>query len=220
MVKIPAGWFLMGEDGFYWENPRRRIYLDAYLIDRCPVTNREFRDFCLATGHPTPPHWHAGYFPEGRGRHPVNNVTLEDARAFARWAGKSIPTEAQWEKAARGVDGRIYPWGDEFDSGKCNTEGARVGYTTEVGSYPEGRSPYGVLDMCGNVWEWVEGSWDPKWFRKMPDRNPARNPRDPVNVLRGGTWSTLPGNCRTFSRCPALRGARAGYSGFRCVKKK
>jgi len=218
MILVPAGEFLMGSDENYFESPQRKIDLDAFLIDRMPVTNREFLDFCEATGHRAPPHWHAGYYADGTGSHPVNNVTLDEARAFAGWAGKRLPTEAQWEKAARGADGREYPWGNDFDQKKCNTDGARVGRTVPVGSYPNGASPYGVLGMCGNVWEWVEGVWDPSFFKNMPDRNPVPAAERDADVLRGGTWSTLPMNCRTHSRCPGLPGCRWGYTGFRCVK--
>ena len=192
--------------------------LDAFLIDRVPVTNREYFDFCRATGFPPPPHWHAGYPPDGENDHPVNNVILTEARAFAKWAGKRLPTEAEWEKAARGTDGRTYPWGEGYDPRKCNADGSKIGNPVPVGSYPSGASPYDVLDMCGNLWEWVEGTWDPEFFERMPDRNP-RPPEDRVqDVLRGGAWSTLPINGRTFSRCPALEDARAGYCGFRGVK--
>jgi formylglycine-generating enzyme required for sulfatase activity len=217
MVVIEAGWFLMGADGFIFEGPQRRIYLDAFLIDRVPVTNEQYRRFCRATGHAPPVHWHAGYFPDGEENHPVVNVAIDDARAFARFCGKRLPTEAEWEKSARGSDGRVYPWGDDYDPAKCNTLKSRIGRTVPVGSYPAGQSPYGVLDMCGNIWEWVEGVWDPTVFKEMPERNP-RPARGEQDVLRGGTWSTLPINCRTFSRCPSLRGCRWGYCGFRCAK--
>jgi serine/threonine-protein kinase len=218
MVLIPAGPFLMGQDDFLFEKPQRKIHLDAFLIDRVPVTNGEYYDFCRATGFNPPPHWHAGYPPEGEKNHPVNNVTIVEARAFAKWAGKRIPTEAEWEKAARGTDGRTYPWGEGFDPKKCNADGSKIGNPVPVGSYPSGASPYGVLDMCGNLWEWVEGTWDPAFFEKMPARNP-RPPADrELDILRGGAWSTLHFNCRTYSRCPALKDARAGYSGFRCAK--
>ncbi|MHC4778059.1 MAG: formylglycine-generating enzyme family protein [Planctomycetota bacterium] len=218
MILIPEGSFLMGDDDYHWEKPRREIHIDAYWIDRLPVTHEEYFDFCRATDYPPPMHWHAGNFPHGKGNHPVNNVSLADARAFAAWAGKRLPTEAEWEKAARGTDGRAYPWGDTYDRSLCNCDGSKIGHTVPVGSYPDGASPYGVLDMCGNVWEWVEGAWDPKVYATQPDRNPQPPVERLMDVLRGGTWSTLPLNCRTFSRCPALEGARMGYCGFRCVK--
>ncbi len=217
MVLIPAGHFLMGSDDYTFEYPRRKIHLDAYFIDRLPVTNEDYFLFCASSGHAPPPHWHAGCFPEGEEKHPVCNVTIDDARAYAAWAGKRLPTEAEWEKAARGEDGRAYPWGNEFDPKKCNTEMANIGHTVPVGSYPDSISPFGVSDMCGNVWEWVDGFWHTSWFEEAPDRNHKGPPAGDMNVLRGGTWSTHYLNCRTFSRCPALKGCRWGYCGFRCA---
>ena len=217
MIEIPEGHFLMGSDGYYFGAPQRKIWLDAYLIDKTPVTNAQFQAFCIATRRTAPPHWHAGRHAVGFEDHPVTNVTLEDARAYAAWAGKALPTEAQWEKAARGTDGREYPWGEDYDETRCNTCYAKKGYTVPVGTYPEGASPYGVLGMCGNVWEWVEGRWDPTWYAKMPEKNPNGAQDGGRLVLRGGTWSTLPINCRTYSRSPSLRGGRWGYCGFRCV---
>ena len=217
MVLVPEGFFLMGSDHDALCAPQRRIWLDAYLIDRTPVTHAEYDRFCRATGAPPPPHWHAGRLPAGREQHPVNNVTLDEARAYAAWAGKTLPTEAQWEKAARGTDGRVYPWGEDYDETRCNTRFSKVGNTVPVGAYPEGRSPYGVLGMCGNVWEWVEGRWDPRWYAAMPEKNPNGAQAGGLHVLRGGTWSTLPALCRTTSRSQALPGARWGYCGFRCV---
>jgi len=217
MILIPAGTFLMGDDGYYFAAPQRRIWLDAYLIDKTPVTHDAYHAFCRASAHPPPPHWHGGVPPEGLDDHPVANITLEDARAYARWAGKELPTEAQWEKAARGTDARRYPWGEDYDETLCNTIGSQIGRTVPVGTYPEGASPYGVLGMCGNVWEWVEGRWDPRWYAAMAERNPNGAQAGGKHVLRGGTWSTLPGNCRTYARSSSLLGGRWGYCGFRCV---
>jgi formylglycine-generating enzyme required for sulfatase activity len=217
MALIPAGTFLMGFDGDFFTAPEREIWLDEYRIDKMPVTNRQYLAFCREAGHPTPPHWHAARAPQGLEKHPVINVTIEEARAYATWAGKALPTEAQWEKAARGTDGRQWPWGDEFDETLSNGRLAKVGYTVEVGTYPGGASPYGVLGMCGNVWEWVEGRWDPTWRKGMPDRNPNGATDAGRLVLKGGTWSTSPWLCRTFSRSQSLRGGRWGYCGFRCV---
>ena len=217
MVEIPEGEFLMGYDGDYYCAPERKIWLDTYRIDKTPVTNAQYQRFCRETGHATPPHWHAARFPQGLDLHPVINVTIQDARAYAAWAGKVLATEAQWEKAARGTEGLEWPWGNEFDETLCNGRLAGVGYTVPVGTYPKGASPYGVLGMCGNVWEWVEGPWDPSWRAKMPARNPGpKNPTE-ILVLKGGTWSTAPYLCRTFSRSRSLRGGRWGYCGFRCV---
>ena len=217
MARVPAGTFLMGTDGNSFSAPERTIWLDEYLIDKTPVTNVQYLTFCRATGHPPPPHWHAGRPPAGLDEHPVINVTINEARAYATWAGKALPTEAQWEKAARGTDGRDYPWGDDYEDGYSNTRLAGIGYTVPVGTYPQAASPYGVLGMCGNVWEWVEGRWDPTWRATMPDRNPNGATDTGLLVLRGGTWSTLPTLARTFSRSQSLRGGRWGYCGFRCV---
>ncbi len=218
LVRIPAGSFLLGQDGHPFSGPQRRVHLDAFLVDRVPVTNRAYKVFCEATGHPAPPHWHAGWIPEGREDHPVINVSLDDARAYARWAGKRLLTEAEWEKAARGTDGRRYPWGETFDAAKGNTYETGIADTVPVGSYPAGASPYGVLDMCGNVWEWVEGPFTRDGYERYAKRNPE-GPRGAFqHVLRGGTWSTFPVNCQTFSRCMALPGCRWGYTGFRCAK--
>ncbi|MHC5079716.1 MAG: formylglycine-generating enzyme family protein [Planctomycetota bacterium] len=218
MILIPAGWFLMGADEFPLSAPKRRVYLDAFKVDRVPVTNREYSDFCKATGHPVPEHWHMGYFPDGLDEHPVTNVSMDDARAFAKWAGKRLLTEAEWEKAARGTDGRMYPWGEKYDAKKANALGSKIGHTVKVGTYPEGKSPYGVLGMCGNIWEWVEGYFTKKGYAGWPDRNPKGPAEGTHHVLRGGTWSTFPINCRTYSRCMGLPGCKWGYSGFRCAK--
>ena len=217
MVLIPEGHFLMGDDGYYFAAPQRRIWLDAYLIDKMPVTHRAYHAFCRASGYAPPQHWQRGLPPEGMAKHPVANVSLEDARAYAQWAGKALPTEAQWEKAARGTDGRRYPWGEDYDETLCNTIGSRIGRTVPVGTYPGGASPYGVLGMCGNVWEWVDGRWDPAWYTAMPERNPNGAQEGGRHALKGGTWSTLPANCRTYARSQSLPGGCWGYCGFRCV---
>jgi formylglycine-generating enzyme required for sulfatase activity len=218
MVLIPEGWFEMGEDGSPFSAPRRRIWVDAFRIDTYPVTNRRYAEYCAAAKAEAPPQWRLGCPPEGEEDHPVVNVTLEEARAYAAWAGKRLPTEAEWEKAARGEDGRFYPWGNSFDPKMCNTLDAEIGHSVKVGTYPAAASPYGVHDMCGNVWQWVEGAFDPKYYAEMPERNPKGSARGPLIVLRGGTWSTCRENCRTYWRCPSLKGARWSYCGFRCAK--
>ncbi|MBI3089361.1 MAG: SUMF1/EgtB/PvdO family nonheme iron enzyme [Candidatus Tectomicrobia bacterium] len=145
MVDIPAGAFLMGaNDGDPGEAPLRRVELAAFAIDRTPVTEAAYAAW--KPSHPIPP---------GKAEHPVVNVTWEEARAYCRAQGKRLPSEAEWEKAARGTDGRRYPWGEVFDAGRANTPaGPHLG-TTPVGAYPGGASVYGVLDMAGNVWEWT-----------------------------------------------------------------
>ena len=137
------------------EAPRHGVSCPAFAIGRTPVTNAEYGLFVEAAGHRAPPHWPGGAVPSGREQHPVTYVSFADALAFCRWAGGRLPTDAEWEKAARGTDGRIYPWGDEPES-RGNTDG-RVGHLTAVGSFPGDVSPFGCLDMAGNVREYTVG---------------------------------------------------------------
>jgi iron(II)-dependent oxidoreductase len=150
MVFVPAGEFLMGSDKYPDERPLHRIYLDNYWIDKYPVTNTQFQRFVSETDYKPQGPWRDEFMP-GTENHPVVCVTWNDAVAFSKWAGKRLPTEVQWEKAARGTDGRIYPWGNQWDASRCNvsTRG-----TTPVDQFPNGVSPYGCYDMVGNVWEW------------------------------------------------------------------
>lgn len=173
MVLVPEGPFTMGITAeelqhlwlldqrqnpvFATETPARQVTLASYYIDRYPVTNHQYRRFIDATGHRKPrlidhPDW-------GRPMQPVVFVGWNDAREYARWAGKSLPTEAQWEKAGRGADGRWWAWGHAFEPGRCNSREAGRGRTTEIGLFHNGTSPYGCYDMCGNVWEMCEGVW-------------------------------------------------------------
>jgi formylglycine-generating enzyme required for sulfatase activity len=151
-VVIPAGKFLFGPN-------KKSIYLPEFRMARYPVTNEQYLLFLQANPqYPAPPDWTARRFPPGRARHPVTRVRHEDALAFCRWAGCRLPSDEEWEKAARGTDGRIYPWGSTWQSGKfCNTKEAGIGGTTPVDQYSMGVSPFGVWDMSGNVWEWTEG---------------------------------------------------------------
>jgi formylglycine-generating enzyme required for sulfatase activity len=201
MVLIPAGAFLMGDDDRS-DNPRRTVSLDAYWISRHPVTVKQYRAFCSATGRAFPgaPSW--GWNDD----HPMVNVSWDDAQAFCAWAGMTLPTEAQWEKAARGTDGRKFPWGDEWDKNKCQCskkDYGDAGSTAPVGSYPQGASPYGVLDMAGNVRERCEDKYDSgSRFR----------------VLRGGSWYThLPLNFRCAFLSDLAPDFGINFLGFRCV---
>jgi len=194
MLYIPAGEFLMGEE-------RRPVYVEAFYIDKYPVTNAEYKRFVDATGYPMPMHWRSGNYPEGKADHPVTQVNWDDAAAYAQWAGKRLPTEEEWEKAARGTDGRIYPWGDEWDKDRANTCETRIFDTTPVGKFsPQGDSPYGVADMSGNVWEWTTGTGGRV-----------------LQPLRGGTWDATHDSARCFSRLPYTPRRRNDYIGFRCA---
>jgi formylglycine-generating enzyme required for sulfatase activity len=171
MILIPAGEFLMGsdphkdKDALDREQPQHTLYLPDYYIAKTPVTNAQYAAFVQATGYKMPKHWENGEIPAGKDAHPVVNVSWDDAMVYYKWlaeaTGKSytLPSEAEWEKAARGTDGRLYPWGNTFDQGKCNVGKSGIRGTAPVDKYPQGASPYGVLDMAGNVYEWTRSLW-------------------------------------------------------------
>jgi formylglycine-generating enzyme required for sulfatase activity len=229
MVYIPSGKFLMGSDeGMGNETPTHTVRLDAFYIDRYPVTNEEYKRFVDATGHPVPCYdvdWvDAGEYnwdpetrtpPMGKENHPVVLVSWEDAQAYAAWASKRLPTEAEWERAARGADGRRWPWGDDFVKGRCNSKESGAGGTVPVGQYsPDCDSPDGVGDTVGNVWEWTSSL-----FRPYPyDADDGRESQEASGwrVLRGGSWV----NDLDRARCTArLDGDFLFYNnvGFRCA---
>ena len=187
-VTVRAGHFLMGDKDEHCGGRQDRIYVPAFRISKYPVTNAQYEMFVDATGYATPTHWQHGQIPKGKENHPVVSVTWHDVMAFCHWAGVRLPTEAEWEKAARGTDGRIYPWGDKPPTEKLCNFGRNVGDTTPVGRYsPQGDSPYGVADMAGNVWEWTSSKflgypYDPDDGRESPEGNDVR-------ALRGGAWA-------------------------------
>ena len=219
MIAIPEGDFMMGSEDAADEHPPRRVRLDAYAIDRFPVTNAQYQKFVQATGHRIPDHWRNGQIPPEKAQHPVVNVTWNDAAAFARWVGKRLPTEAEWEKAARGTDGRRYPWGNQFVPGKCNTRESRNHDTTPVAEYaPQGDSPYGVADLSGNVSEWCADYYDPEYYATAPTRNPRGPNRRPQRVLRGGAWNSPAHDVRGSARASALPYHHNLHTGFRCAK--
>jgi formylglycine-generating enzyme required for sulfatase activity len=214
------------------EAPIQAVNLDAYYIDKYPVTNAEYGEFIAATNQPPPRHWAGGTYPPYLAHHPVVCVSWHDAQAYARWAGKRLPTETEWEKAARGVDGRIYPWGNEFDSGKCSLSlmqrslfdqrmgsSAPIVSTAPVGRSSAGASPYGVYDMAGNVWEWTRDWYLPYAGNKSKNRAYGEKEK----AIRGGSW--LEGKdetLRVYTRCANRLHAPPNYKGsnigFRCAK--
>ena len=238
MVWIPAGRFTMGMEGsaidalwermglaveLKWyveeESPAREVYLDGYWIYKHEVTNQQYAMFVSETGHRPPIHWANGKIPDGLEQHPVVNVSWADAAAYSKWAGVRLPTEAEWEKAARGTDGRIYVWGNEWVPGKCNASGDEDGFeeTVAVGSFSDDASPYGVIDMAGNVFEWC-GDWaGARYPSEGLVRNPTGPPSGEYRVVRGGSWSATPYACRTTHRHALVPPIRIGNLGFRCA---
>ncbi|MCA9925665.1 MAG: SUMF1/EgtB/PvdO family nonheme iron enzyme, partial [Anaerolineales bacterium] len=197
MIRIPAGEFLYGEN-------KEKSYLDEFWIAKTPVTNAEYARFVAGTKHEPPQHWGGSQPPADIANHPVVYVSWHDAKAFAKWAGAKLPTEQQWEKAARGVDGRNYPWGNEWRKNHCNTSETGINATTPVGQFsPQGDSPYGCVDMSGNVWEWTES--------KREEGSDRR-------VLRGGSWNNDPADVRCANRGSNAPDDRLGNIGFRLAR--
>jgi formylglycine-generating enzyme required for sulfatase activity len=212
MIVVPAGWFLMGQDdGPRASRPQRRVYLDTYAIDRTEVTQAQFALLVLATDNQTGSQ-------QTSASKPVVGVLWREADAYCRWAGKRLPTEAEWEKAARGTDGRRYPWGDVWDSMLANTSEGGPGELLPAGTYLAGASPYGLLDMAGNAAEWVADNFDPNYYGMAPDHNPPGPDRVMDHVLRGGSWASHRGHAQTFFR-DSSHSARPNLRvGFRCAQ--
>jgi iron(II)-dependent oxidoreductase len=221
MVAVPAGEFWMGSedtdrDALADEKPRHRVYLDAFTIDAYEVTNAHYKRFLDAMGRAAPPFWTDSRF--NAPTQPVVGVSWGDADAFCRWAGKRLPTEAEWEKAARGSDGRKYPWGDQWDPSRANSTETGIGTTKPAGSYPGGASPYGAHDMVGNVWEWVADWYDGAYYKGSPERNPTGPATGQRRVLRGGSWYVNPVALRSADRYDLTPGSRLTAVGFRCAR--
>ncbi len=188
MILIPAGEFAMGSSRGM-ESPQRKVYLDAYMIGKYDVTVGQFKAYCAAKrisfSQFAPPTW--GWIDS----HPMVNVSWQEARNYCKWAGGDLPTEAQWEKAARGTDGREFPWGQAFDPSRLwrsTAHEADALSTIPVGKFPSGASPYGCLDIVGNVWQWCL-DWSGPNYSGQPDRNPTGPDTGEYRVLRGGSWN-------------------------------
>ncbi len=224
MVVIPAGPFRMGTDmerADPQNGPEHVVDLPAYKMDKYPVTNAQYARFVAATGYRTPLDWKDGKIPNGLKLHPVTMVTWSDANAYAKWAHKRLPTEAEWEKAARGSDGRRWPWGNTMDPSRLNTYNT-VGSTSDVTKYPGGVSPYGLMDMAGNVNEWTSSDFlpyqDSKASLDLFDVGGGSRTREiHFKVLRGGTWRSDPFSTQTFHRNFSLPNYASDFYGFRCV---
>ncbi len=203
MVEVSAGEFLYSED-------KTPLTLESFRIGKYPVTNTLYKRFLDANPAYRVPYVHADWarpynwdqekciYPEGKANCPVVLVNWEDAQAYCQWAGKRLPTQQEWEKAARGTDGREWPWGDEFSSDNANTRESGIGHTTPVGCYPDGTSPYGCLDMAGNVWEWTASSRD-----------------EDTAVVCGGSWFSFQANARCAYRDWLYPDLRSHFVGFR-----
>jgi formylglycine-generating enzyme required for sulfatase activity len=221
MVRIPAGEFEMGsETGKDDEKPVHIVMLDTYYIDQYPTTNAEYRR-CVDAGACEPPvsmdseSRNSYYGDPAFDDYPVINVTREHAIVYCQWRGGRLPTEAEWEKAARGTDGRTYPWGEGIDCSRANYNDC-VGDTSAVGSHPAGGSPYGVYDMAGNVWEWVSDWYDPTYYSVSPFRNPTGPASGRNYLLRGGGFNSSDSGVRTTIR-GGSGSTRYSLFGIRCV---
>lgn len=224
MVLIPAGEFVRGTAaGGYDEQPERRIYLDAYHIDRYEVTNFHYQQFVLATGHRKsgPPSRYAKNMSKMRGiNQPVVYVSWDDAETYCRWKGKRLPTEAEWEKAMRGTDGRLWPWGHQLDWSASNRAHVNDGYeaTAPVGSFAKDVSPFGVADGAGNVLEWVADWYGEDVYRSSENHNPRGPEHGTFRVMRGGGYTTTGVDVRVTSRSKMVPDFRDETIGFRCAK--
>jgi sulfatase modifying factor 1 len=216
MVEVPAGWFWMGEDNDRRSNrPKREVYLDAFAIDRMEVTNAEFALFMNETDYVV-----EGWDPSLLAEHanePVVGILWKDADAYCSWVGKRLPTEAEGEKAARGTDGRRFPWGDRWDPTLANTQEGSLNTLAPVGSFPEGASPFGALDMAGNAAEWVADYYDAAYYTYAPDRNPKGPLEILDHVLRGGSWASPKEQAQTFFRNSSHSVLPNPRVGFRCA---
>ena len=221
MVPVPAGDFKMGDDesGAVDQSPMHTVLLNAFLIDKYPVTNADYKMFADITGHRPPPHWIGigGTYPIDQADHPVVNISWHDAQTYAKWVNKRLPTEAEWEKAARGQRGQVYPWGDAFRKDNINCNGEHGG-TTSVRAFPDGHSPYGVMDMCGNTCEWVEDWYFDEYYKNAPIDNPTGPPGGQYKVVRGGFFGENKMGVCCASRHYAPPSAMQDHVGFRCAK--
>jgi serine/threonine-protein kinase len=223
---VPAGQFAIGENSDPTANPRHTLSLPDFYIDMTEVTNARFAAFVQQSGYQPRGDWRRYFDAEHfnprdydveRGAHPVVNIAWADADAYCRWAGRRLPTEIEWEKAARGTDGRRWPWGNTFRIELTNVEthdeGGREPDTLRVGRFPQGASPHGALDMTGNVREWTDSTLQPYPL------NPATSPPAGAGsrVTRGGSWLSLPDSVEVTRRLAEPVGVTAKDLGFRCA---
>ena len=229
MAMVPSGEFIMGSDkGDDTEKPAHRVHLDSYCMDKYEVTVGQYAKFLEAIGLEPPRHWEVMNKPQHQKR-PVGWVEWADAANYCRWAGKRLPTEAEWEKAARGTDGRTYPWGNDpptrlyANYGKFKKGEPFAGWNNHaalnpVGILEDGKSPYGIYDMAGNFSEWVSDWYDKTYYQNSPSQNPKGPASGDGKVIRGGAWDTDAQGLRSAGRDAAPPELRDITIGFRCAK--
>lgn len=223
LVYVPAGEFTMGSDNNSDEQPIHQVTLDAYWIDQTEVTNAMYAD-CVDANQCDPPsstqsYSRSGYFGNSEfDNYPVLYVSWNDAVAYCEYVDRRLPTEAEWEKAARGTDASIYPWGDADPKDNLLNFNGNVGDTTEVGSYPTGASIYGAFDMAGNVWEWVNDWYDASYYQNSPSLNPSGPDSGQYRVLRGGSWYFSNVSVRSAFRLSINPSVTRDDIGFRCSR--
>ena len=232
MILIPKGKFIMGNNsGRIDARPAHEIYLDDYYIDKYEVSNKDYKKFIDATGYSAPNvdtnkypwakqyNWHNNTYPKGTENLPVVLVNWNDANAYAKWCGKRLPTEAEWEKAAKGPNNLLFPWGNEWDSTKCNVSSSGIKTTLPVNSNKNGISGYGVFNMIGNVWEWCSDYYDKDYYKVSPKISPKGPEVGATRIIRGGSWNTFGNNnFRCDSRESQFPSVKSLDIGFRCVK--
>ncbi len=227
MVLIPAAEFTMGRTRLTPDDntkmrprvllddrPAHKVWLNAYYLDAREVTNAQYAKFLSATARRPPYHWSGAAYPKGEENLPVFNVSWDDANAYCRWAGKRLPTEAEWERAARaGKEGLAYPWGDKMEAGKAR-------YNVETGPVPVGQFPasdFGLYDMAGNVSEWCSDWFDREYYQSSPSRNPKGPETGMYKVIRGGAWSDEAARTTVFFRNWVRPNQTTPNIGFRCA---
>jgi len=224
-VEVPEGEFAMGADGgqaLEDERPLHRVWLGDFSMDLHEVTTWQYAAFLDAAARQVPWQWNTVDLSQ-HGDRPVIGVDWSDADAYCRWKGKRLPTEAEWEKAARGTDARLYPWGNWAPTKELANFalGARFSYSQvllPVQSYEQGKSPYGLYHMAGNVYEWVQDWYATHYYETSPDRNPQGPEQGQFKVVRGGSWSDLPKYLLTYGRFKLPPETRNSYTGFRCAR--
>ena len=211
-ISVPGGTLQMGSEESVAsdQKPVHPVEIAPYSLDRFEVTNVQYQRFVSETGHSAPRDWNMGHFPKGEAMQPVTGVTWEDARAYALRVGKRLPTEAEWEWAARGAEGRLYPWGNESDSTRANSQETGAGRSNDVGSYPSGATPEGIMDLAGNVSEWTADYHGPYQLRHQPPTVGE------FIAVRGSSWNSY--NDVASARAKVPPDTASTDLGFRCAR--